>query len=98
MYDTFEETDSEEERQMAKAAEYVERKQQEGMDVDNDWPIHRGYLTYTLEDVALENNKDILEQWLERFTPSAQPRSEEEHFYVRLMATAISQKLKDLPH
>ena len=83
---------------MAKAAEYVERKQQDGLDVDNDWPIHRGYLTYTLEDVALENNKDILEQWLERFTPSAQPRSEEEHFYVRLMATAISQKLKDLPH
>ena len=59
----------------------------------DDWPIHQGYLTYTLEDVALENSKDMLERWLKLYSPSRQPWSEEEFFYVRLMAMAIQHKL-----
>ena len=61
-YDTFEETDSEEEREMAKAAEYMARRQQQDADMSQDWPIHRGFLIYTLEDVAHENSKETLMQ------------------------------------
>ena len=61
--------------------------------VESNWPIHQGFLAITLEDVALEQCRDRLEQWLDFFTPSTQPRSEAEHFYVNLMAHAIRDKL-----
>ena len=78
---------------MAKAAEYMARRQQQDADMSQDWPIHRGFLIYTLEDVAHENSKETLMQWHKLFNPSAQPRSEEEFFYVRHMASAIQNKL-----
>ena len=62
----------------------------------DDWPIHQGYLQYTLEDVALEDSKEILEQWLKLYSPSRQPWSEEEYFYVRLMFIAINYKLEEI--
>ena len=92
-YDTFDEMDSEEERNMADAAERMTRRRQEDASPSVNWPIHRGYLIYSLEDVACENNRETLEKWLDLFSPATQPRSEEEHFYVRLMSTAISDKL-----
>ena len=86
-YDTFDETESEPEIQAKAREEKTEDR------MWDDWPIHQGYLTYTLEDVALENCKDTLEQWLKLYCPSRQPWSEEEFFYVRLMRIAIRQKL-----
>ena len=94
-YESFDDMESEEERQMANTAE---RQWMGDIEKSSDWPIHQGYLAYTLEDVALECDKKTLENWLKLFTPSAQPRSEEEHFYVRLMAKAIRQKLLEIPH
>ena len=75
-YDTFNETDSEEERQMVEAVEYMERRRRQDAGISQNWPIHRGYLRYTLEDVAMENSKDVLEHWMKLFSPSQQPWSE----------------------
>ena len=55
--------------------------------------IHVNYLSCTLQDVAEEDNLQTLKNWLEQFTPSAQPRTEAEHFYVRWMQSAIREKL-----
>ena len=66
------------------------------MDEDINWPIHQGYACYSLYDVAVEADLDTLEQWLKLFTPSTQPRSEEEFFYVQCMASAISEKIQQL--
>ena len=60
---------------------------------DSDWPIRRGYRRITLADVACEDQRQRLEQWLEVFSPSAQPQSPEEHFYVNYMNAAIVEKL-----
>ena len=79
---------------MADAAERMTRRRQEDASPSLNWPIHRGYLLYTLEDVSCESDKDTLQHWLELFSPSSQPRSDEEHFYVRLMFTAIADKLE----
>ena len=63
------------------------------MDMEEDWPIHTGYLNVTLAQVACETHRPQLEQWLHLFSPSAQPQSDEEHFYVNTMNTAIQAKL-----
>ena len=78
---------------MAKAAEYVERMQQQDTDILHDWPIHHGFLMYTLEDIAHEDCVKTLNCWLRLFTPSRQPQSDEELFYVQQMAAAIERKL-----
>ena len=64
------------------------------VDVDLNWPIHQGYACYTLYDVVVETDLVKLEQWLKLFTPSSQPRSEEEFLYVQCMASAISEKIQ----
>ena len=82
--DTFEETDEEEPVPELRT------------DVCDDWPIRNGYLTYSLEDIARENCEETLNCWLRLYTPSAQPQSDEEHFYVYQMASAINAKLFNL--
>lgn len=62
----------------------------------SEWPIRRGYATYTLEDVAREECAETLEQWLKLFTPSGQPQNDIEFFYVQHMALAITAKLDAL--
>ena len=64
------------------------------LDLWDDWPIRRGYALYTLEDVALQESVENLERWLELFSPSSQPRSEEEGFYILQMYCAIEAKLE----
>ena len=59
-----------------------------------DWPIRRAYTIYTLEDVTLQENIETLERWLEIFTPSSQPRNEEEGFYIMMMQSMIESKLE----
>ena len=60
----------------------------------DDWPIRRAYTIYTLEDVTLQENIETLERWLELFTPSSQPRNEEEGFYIMMMQSMIESKLE----
>ena len=62
-------------------------------DSDDGWPIRAGYLHITLADVAYETQRAQLRDWLQLFSPSGQPQSEEEHFYVYIMNTAIQEKL-----
>ena len=64
------------------------------LDLWDDWPIRRGYTIYTVEDVALQENVEILEQWLKLFTPSSQPRNDEEGFYMLMMHSIIETKLE----
>ena len=66
------------------------------MDTEEDWPIHTGYLNVTLAQVACETQSAQLQQWLDLFSPSAQPQSNEEHFYVNTMNAAIQDKLASL--
>ena len=66
------------------------------MDTDEDWPIHTGYLNVTLAHVACETESTQLQQWLDLFSPAAQPQSDEEHFYVNTMNAAIQDKLASL--
>ena len=63
-----------------------------------DWPIRRAYTIYTLEDVTLQENIETLERWRELFTPSSQPRNEEEGFYVMMMQSMIESKLELLKY
>lgn len=60
---------------------------------DSDWPIRRGFLRITLRDVACEHQVSRLQQWLTVFSPSGQPQSSEEHFYVSFMYRAIEERL-----
>ena len=62
----------------------------------DDWPIRHGYLQITLADVACETQIQRLQQWLTVFSPSQQPQSPEEHFYVDTMNRAIEDKLSVL--
>ena len=62
-------------------------------DIEEEWPIRTTYLCITLADVACETEANQLQQWLELFSPSAQPQSSEEHFYVNTMNSAIQNKL-----
>ena len=66
------------------------------MDTDEDWSIHAGYLNVTLAHVACETDSTQLQQWLDLFSPAAQPHSDEEHFYVNTMNAAIQDKLASL--
>ena len=68
------------------------------LDLWDDWPIRRAYTVYTLEDVALQDSVDNLERWLELFSPSSQPRNEEEGFYVLQMQCAIEAKIELLKY
>lgn len=72
------------------------RRQPSPEAVESDWPIHRGYLRITLADVACETQTQRLQQWLQVFSPSTQPQSPEEHFYVNTMNIAIEEKLTSL--
>ena len=74
----------------------AEDNSQEEEEEESNWPIHQGFLAVTLRDVAQEDNCDRLEQWLDQYTPSTQPRSEAEHFYVDLMSHAIRERLWQL--
>ena len=67
-------------------------------DPEDDWPIRRAFTIYTLEDVTLQESIENLERWLELFTPSSQPRNEEEGFYVLQMQCAIEAKIEMLKY
>ena len=63
---------------------------------EDNWPTHEGYLNYTLLDVVMKTDISTLSRWLELFSPSNQPRSEEELLYVTIMYRAIQEKLASL--
>ena len=62
-------------------------------DMEDAWPIRAGYLNVTLAHVACEDEETRLHEWLELFSPSSQPQSDEEHFYINTMNLAIQEKL-----
>lgn len=63
---------------------------------EDDWPIRFVFLSVTLKDVACEQQVTRLRQWLDLFSISSQPQSDEEQFYVMIIVDAIEQKLANL--
>lgn len=58
--------------------------------------VSEEYLEYKPEDIAVMNNKHMLEQLLDSYSPSAQPWNEHDCRYLTLMMFAIITRLAEL--
>ena len=85
-------SDSDEEEGVIKMQKHIEYRPKR-KDWCYEWPIHRWFLKYTLEDVALESNRDTLLEWQKLFTHPPPLCTDEELFYARMMLKVIHEKL-----